>query len=395
MRQKIYLDNAATTQVDDRVLLSMLPCFSEEFGNASSLHSYGTRAKDILEKSRRKIASFIGSDPDEVIFTSGGTESNNLAIKGIAFAHRSKGNHIIVSAIEHDCVLNACKWLESQGFFITYLPVDSTGVVDLEELKKFINPKTIVVSVMHANNEIGTLQHIEEIGKICNSYNVPFHSDACQSFGKVPIDVRKSGLDLLTINSHKIYGPKGVGALYIRKGLKINPLLHGGGQESGLRSTTENIPGIVGFANAAKICVEGMENENKKLLGLRNKFTDFLYENFENAYINGNQENKLPGLVNFSFHGLEGETIRLLLLLDEKGIAVSAGSACSSNDKTNNASHVLQAIGLNQFEARGGIRVSFGRYSTEEDLERFKDALKESVSSLTSIFSGSSAFSRY
>ncbi|MGD0582725.1 MAG: cysteine desulfurase family protein [Bacteroidales bacterium] len=395
MRQKIYLDNAATTQVDDRVLLLMLPCFSEEFGNASSLHSYGTRAKDILEKSRRKVAYFIGSDPDEIIFTSGGTESNNLAIKGIASAHRSKGNHIIVSAIEHDCVLNACKWLESQGFFITYLPVDSTGVVDLDELKKFINPKTILVSVMHANNEIGTLQPIEEIGKICNIYNVPFHSDACQSFGKVPIDVRKSGLDLLTINSHKIYGPKGVGALYVRKGLKINPLLHGGGQESGLRSTTENIPGIVGFANAAKICFEGMENENKKLLGLRNKFIDFLYENFENAYINGHREQKLPGLVNFSFHGLEGETIRLLLLLDEKGIAVSAGSACSSNDKTNNASHVLQAIGLNQFEARGSIRVSFGRYSTEEDLERFKDALKESVSSLTSIFSGSSAISRY
>lgn len=395
MKQKIYLDNAATTQVDERVVLSMLPYYSEEYGNASSLHSFGTHAKQILDRSRRKLALLIGAEPDEIIFTSGGTESNNLALKGIAFANRAKGNHIIVSTIEHDCVLNVCKWLESQGFYITYLPVDNTGVVDLDELKKFINPKTILVSVMHANNEIGTIEPIEEIGKICNKHNVPFHSDACQSFGKIPIDVKKSGLDLLTINSHKIYGPKGVGALFIRKGINIIPLLHGGGQEAGLRSTTENLPGIVGFANASELCVEGMINENKNLLKLRNKLTDFLFENFENAYINGPRENKLPGLINFSFHGLEGETIRLLLLLDEKGIAVSAGSACSSNDKTHSTSHVLQAIGLNQFEARGSIRVSFGRYSTEEDLERFKDALTESINSLTSIFSGSSTFSRY
>ena len=387
MKQKIYFDNAATTQVDERVVLSMLPYHSEEYGNASSLHSYGTHAKEILDRSRRKLASFIGAEPDEIVFTSGGTESNNLALKGIAFANRSKGNHIIVSTIEHDCVLNVCKWLETQGFYITYLPVDNTGVVDVNELKKFINPKTILVSVMHANNEIGTLEPIEEIGQICKSFNVPFHSDACQSFGKIPIDVNESGLSLLSLNSHKIYGPKGVGALYVRKGLNLVPLLHGGGQEGGLRSTTENLPGIVGFANAAELCIEGIKTEINRLLGLREKLTDFLFETFENVYVNGAQENKLPGLINFSLHGLEGETIRLLLLLDEKGIAVSAGSACSSNDKTNNASHVLQAIGLNQFEARGGIRVSFGRYSTEEDLERFKIALTESINSLTSIFS--------
>ena len=387
MKQKIYLDNAATTQVDERVVLSMLPYHSEEYGNASSLHSYGTHAKEILDRSRRKLASFIGAEPDEIVFTSGGTESNNLALKGIAFANRSKGNHIIVSTIEHDCVLNVCKWLETQGFYITYLPVDNTGVVDVNELKKFINPKTILVSVMHANNEMGTLEPIEEIGQICKSYNVPFHSDACQSFGKISIDVNESGLSLLSLNSHKIYGPKGVGVLYVRKGLNIVPLLHGGGQEGGLRSTTENLPGIVGFANAAELCFEGIKTESNRLLGLREKLTDFLFETFENVYVNGAQENKLPGLINFSLHGLEGETIRLLLLLDEKGIAVSAGSACSSNDKTNNASHVLQAIGLNQFEARGGIRVSFGRYSTEEDLERFKIALAESINSLTSIFS--------
>jgi cysteine desulfurase len=390
MIQRIYLDNAATTQVDERVVLSMLPYHSEEYGNASSLHSYGTHAKEILERSRRKLATFIGAETNEIVFTSGGTESNNLALKGIAFANRSKGNHIIVSSIEHDCVLNACKWLETQGFFITYLPVDHSGRIDTAELKKFINPKTILVSVMHANNEIGTLEPIAEIGDICNYYNVPFHSDACQSFGKIPINVKKVGIDLLTINSHKIYGPKGVGALFVRKGTDIVPLLHGGGQESGLRSTTENLPGIVGFSNAAELCIEGMKTESSKLLRLRNNLTDFLFDNFDNVYINGSMDDKLPGLLNFSFHGLEGETMRLLLLLDEKGIAVSAGSACSSNDKTDHASHVLQAIGLNQFEARGSIRVSFGRYSTDQDLEKFKISLLESVNSLTSIFSGSS-----
>jgi cysteine desulfurase len=289
-------------------------------------------------------------------------------------------------------VLNVCKWLETQGFYITYLPVDSTGVVDVNELKKYINPKTILVSIMHANNEIGTLEPIAEIGQICKNYNVPFHSDACQSFGKIQIKVNEAGLDLLTINSHKIYGPKGVGALYVRKGVNIIPLLHGGGQESGIRSTTENLPGIVGFVNAAELCIEEMKTESSNLLRLRKNLTDFLFDNFDNVYINGSIDDKLPGLLNFSFHGLEGETMRLLLLLDEKGIAVSAGSACSSNDKTHNASHVLQAIGLNQFEARGSIRVSFGRYSTEEDLEKFKVALTESINSLTSIFSYKSSY---
>jgi cysteine desulfurase len=392
MKQRIYLDNAATTQVDERVVLSMLPYHSEEYGNPSSLHSFGTHAKEILDRSRRKLAAFIGAEPNEIVFTSGGTEANNLALKGIAFGNRSKGNHIIVSAIEHDCMLNACKWLETMGYYITYLPVDNKGVVDVNELKKYINPKTILVSIMHANNEIGTLEPIEEIGQICKSYNVPFHSDACQSFGKIPIKVNEAGLDLLTINSHKIYGPKGVGALYVRKGVNIVPLLHGGGQESGIRSTTENLPGIVGFVNAAELCIEGMKIESSTLLRLRKNLTDFLFDNFDNVYINGSIDDKLPGLLNFSFHGLEGETMRLLLLLDEKGIAVSAGSACSSNDKTHNASHVLQAIGLNQFEARGSIRVSFGRYSTEKDLEKFKVALTESINSLTSIFSYKSSY---
>jgi len=388
MQKRIYLDNAATTSVDERVVLSMLPFFSEEYGNASSLHSFGAHAKDILERSRRKLATLIGAAPEEIIFTSGGTESNNLAVKGMALANRHKGNHIIVSSIEHDCILNACKWLETQGFFVTRLQVDSNGVVDTEELRQVINKKTILVSVMHANNEIGTIQPVDEISSICREAGVPFHSDACQSFGKIPVNVSQPGIDLLSVNSHKIYGPKGVGALFVRKGLNLTPLFHGGGQEAGFRSTTENIPGIIGFVNAAELCNTGIHQEEVRLRILRNELRSFLEDNFENVYFNGHQENCLPGLLNFSFRGMEGETIRLLLLLDEKGIAVSAGSACSSNDKSHSASHVLQAIGRNPFEARGSIRVSFGRYSTTDDLQAFTKALTVTVGSLTSIFSG-------
>jgi len=385
MQKRIYLDNAATTCLDDRLLEVMLPLYSNQFGNSSSLHSYGVEAKNVLDHAHEQLAGFIGASPEELIFTSGGTESNNFAIKGIAFANRHKGNHIIVSSIEHDCIMNACKWLEEQGFYITYLPVDHDGIVDLDFLERAINPKTILVSVMYANNEIGTIEPIDEIGRICRAKNVLFHCDACQSFGKVPVDVVRSNIDLLTINSHKIYGPKGVGALYVRKGVAITPLLHGGGQEHGLRSTTENIPGIAGFAKAAEFCMNEMEKETVRLTRLRKKFTDFLFDEFENAYINGHEKQRLPGHVNFSFHGLEGETIRLLLLLDERGIAVSAGSACSSNHGSN-ASHVLQAIGLNPFEARGGIRISFGRFNTENELDYCIHALKQSVPELTGIF---------
>ena len=385
MQKRIYLDNAATTCLDDRLLEVMLPLYSNQFGNSSSLHSYGVEAKNVLDQAHEQLAGFIGASPEELIFTSGGTESNNFAIKGIAFANRHKGNHIIVSSIEHDCIMNACKWLEEQGFYITYLPVDHDGIVDLDFLERAINPKTILFSVMYANNEIGSIEPVDEIGRICRSKNVLFHCDACQSFGKVPVDVVRSNVDLLTINSHKIYGPKGVGALYIRKGVAITPLLHGGGQEHGLRSTTENIPGIAGFAKAAEFCMNEMEKETIRLTRLRKKFTDFLFDEFENAYINGHEKQRLPGHVNFSFHGLEGETIRLLLLLDELGIAVSAGSACSSNHGSN-ASHVLQAIGLNPFEARGGIRISFGRFNTEDELDYCLHALKQSVPELTGIF---------
>ncbi|MFA5815701.1 MAG: cysteine desulfurase family protein [Bacteroidales bacterium] len=386
MQPRIYLDNAATTCMDKRVLETMMPYFCDFYGNASSLHSPGAQAKEILDRSRSQIAGCIGAQPDEIILTSGGTEANNLAVKGIAFANRHKGNHIIVSSIEHDCVLNACKWLEEQGFSITYLPVDNLGLVDIETLNRVINLRTILVSVMNANNEIGTIEPVEEIGEICRQHNVYFHSDACQSFGKVPIDVNQANIDLLTINSHKIYGPKGVGALYIRKGTNITPLLHGGGQEAGYRSSTENIPGIAGFAKAAELCMLEMATETQKVTKFRNKLTDFLFSNYENVYINGHTEKRLPGHLSFSFHGMEGETIRLLFLLDEMGIAVSAGSACSSNHG-GDTSHVLQAIGLNPFEARGAIRVSFGRFTTEKDIDALTNALNSTVMQLNSIFS--------
>ncbi len=267
MKQSIYLDNAATTRIDGRVIEAMFPFLNDYYGNASSLHQIGTTVKDQIVKSRNQIAQFLKCESDEIIFTASGTEANNFAIKGVAFANRSKGNHIIVSSVEHDCVLNTCKWLETQGFFVTYLPVDNQGFIDLEFLKRCINPKTILVSIMHVNNEIGTIQPISEIAKICKEKNIYFHSDACQSFGKITVDIQN--IDLLTINSHKIYGPKGVGALVVKKNTNIAPLLHGGGQEFGLRSSTENIAGIVGFAKAVQLCFSEMEGEFDRVSSLQ------------------------------------------------------------------------------------------------------------------------------
>lgn len=385
-RKNIYLDNAATTPIDKRVLDFMMPYLSETFGNASSLHYFGTNAKESIDNFRNKIASMINAQYDEIIFTSGGTEANNLALKGIAFANKYKGNHIIVSAIEHDCVLNTCKWLESQGFYITYLPVDNQGFADLEKLKKLINPKTILVSVMHANNEIGTIQPIKEIGIICKERDVYFHTDACQSFGKIPVDVQAGNITLMSLNAHKIYGPKGVGCLFVKKNTNITPLFHGGGQEFGLRSTTENIAGIAGFAKAAEICSAEMEKETVRLTGLRDLIIKELKNSFEGFYLNGHPENRLANNINFGISGLEGETIRMLFLLDERGYAVSAGSACSNNDTTKSSSHVLQATGKNQYEARGAIRIGLGRFNTEEDVRAFIEAFTEIVSQLKPIF---------
>jgi cysteine desulfurase len=385
--RKIYFDNAATTQMDSRVFEVMIPYQLDTYGNASSLHSFGTQVKQSLDKLRSAMAGFINSQPDEIIFTSGGTEANNLALKGIAFANRSKGNHIIVSAIEHDCILNTCKWLETQGFYISYVSVDNDGLVDLDKLKHMINPKTILVSVMHANNEIGTIEPIEEIGNICAEQNVYFHTDACQSFGKVPIDVVKQNITLMSLNAHKIHGPKGIGCLFVKKDTNITPLFHGGGQEFGLRSTTENITGIAGFVKAAELCILEMEAENNRISALRDMIILEMENRFEGFYVNGSKILRLVNNLNFGISGMEGETIRLLLLLDEKGIALSAGSACSNNDTTKSASHVLQAIGKDPFEARGAVRLSLGRFNTEEEVIYFLEILEKTVLQLKSIFS--------
>jgi len=387
MKKRIYFDNAATTALDPRVLETMMPYFTQHYGNASSMHSFGVDAKVSLLNARKTVAECIHAQPEEIIFTSSGTEANNLALKGIALANRQNGMHIIVSAIEHDCILNTCRWLASQGFSISYLPVDRDGLVILSLLEKMIRKDTILVSVMHANNEVGTIQPIAAIGRICRDNGVLFHTDACQSFGKVPLNVAEQNIDLLTLNAHKIYGPKGIGALYLRKGLQITPMLHGGGQEAGRRSSTENIPAIVGFATAAEISMNEMRTEHDRISEMQDYLHDFLYKNYEDYYLNGHRSKRLPHNLNFSFHGLEGEAIRLLLLFDESGIAVSAGSACSSNDKSNNASHVLQAIGLNPFEARGAIRVSFGRYNTIDEVKTFTETIGSVVGQLNSIFS--------
>lgn len=386
-RNKIYLDNAATTQLDSRALEAMMPFLTDCYGNASALYASGTQAKEQLEDLRSKFAKTINAQSDEIIFTSGGTEANNLALKGIAFANRSKGNHIIVSAIEHDCILNTCKWLETQGFYITYLSVDREGFVDMEKLSRLINPKTILVSIMHANNEIGTIQPISRIGKLCKERGVYFHTDACQSFGKLPIDVIAQDITLMTMNAHKMYGPKGVGCLYIKKGVNIAPLLHGGGQEFGLRSTTENIAGIAGFVKAAELCMQEMETESKRLATLRNKLIQVLEDRFGGFYVNGSLSHRLPNNINFGISGLEGETIKLLLFLDEKGIAVSTGSACSNNDTTKSASHVLQAIGNDPFEARGAIRIGLGRFTSADDIDYFAETLTTIIKQLKPIFS--------
>ncbi|MEI6695429.1 MAG: cysteine desulfurase family protein [Bacteroidota bacterium] len=384
MKHEIYLDNAATTRIDQRVVDAMLPFFNDYYGNASSLHHFGLSVKDKIQTSRTQIAHCLKCEADEIIFTASGTEANNFALKGIAFANRGKGNHIIVSSIEHDCVLNTCKWLETQGFFVTYLPVSKQGSIDTELLKRCINPKTILVSVMHVNNEIGSIQDITEIANICKDRNVYFHSDACQSFGKIPLDIQN--IDLLTINAHKIYGPKGMGALVVKKGTSITPLLHGGGQESGMRSSTENIAGIVGFAKASTLCFTEMETEYKRISNFQKKLIAGLTDCIEGIYFNGDLTNRIPHNINFCISGLEGESIRLLFLLDKSGIAVSSGSACSSNGD-NPASHVLQAIGLNPFEARGSIRISLGRYNHESEINDFLVSLQAVISKLNPIFS--------
>jgi cysteine desulfurase len=371
----IYLDNASTTPVDGEVVKAMLPYFSEKFGNASSQHLTGQEAKRALEESRDIIAKSIGAKRDEIIFTGSGTESNNFALKGLFFANKdSDKKHIITTKIEHDCILNACKWLETQGAKITYLNVDKEGFVDIEELKKAITPQTLIVSIIHGNNEIGTIQDLKEIGKICHEKGVYFHTDACQSYTKTYLDVNKQNLDFVTLNAHKIHGPKGVGTLFIRKGIKLIPLLHGGGHEFGLRSSTENIPGIVGFAKAVKIA---KDSNIKYMERLRNKLIEGILK-IPNTQLNGARDERLCNNINVCFNNIEGEAIGGFL--DSYGISSSTGSACSSHSLE--PSHVLKAIGKSHVQINSSLRLSVSKFNTEEEIDYTLEVLNKIVDKL-------------
>lgn len=363
----VYLDNNATTPVDPRVLEAMLPYFKDKFGNAASIHhQFGWHASDAVQNARAEIAESINADPKEIIFTSGATESDNIAIKGIAELYSEKGKHIVTSRTEHKAVLDTCQWLESKGYEITYVPVDEYGLVDLEILEKTIRDDTILVSIMTANNETGTIAPVEKIGEICGAKDVFFHSDATQGLGKIPIDVEKMQVDLLSISAHKIYGPKGIGALYLRrKGKRVRcaPIIHGGGHERGMRSGTLNVPGIVGFAKAASIAKNEMKTESGRLQKLRDKLHNELADKLESVTLNGHPKNRLPNTVNLSFAWVEGEG----LMLGMPKIAVSSGSACTSASLE--PSHVLRAMGIMDVLAHNSIRFSLGRFNTEEEID--------------------------
>lgn len=383
---RIYMDHSATTPVAPEVLEAMLPYFTEKFGNASSLHSFGLEAKEALEASREKVAELLGAKPDEIIFTSGGTESDNLALKGIAYRNREKGKHIITTTIEHPAILEVCHKLETQGFEVTYLQVTNEGFVDPAALETAIRDDTILISVMHANNEIGTIQPLKEIGRIAAERDIYLHTDAVQSTGKIPIDVNDMGLDLLSLSAHKLYGPKGVGALYVRKGTRVESITQGGGHERNLRSGTENVAGIVGLASAAELCRQTMANEAQRLTVLRDRLAKLVLDNVKDCWINGSMKQRLPSNLNFGFKYVEGES--LLLFLDSKGIAVSTGSACSS--KKLEPSHVLLALGLNPVECHGSLRITMGRSNKEEDV----DFVAKSITEAVERFRGISALGR-
>jgi cysteine desulfurase len=383
IRFPIYLDNHATTPIDPRVLDAMLPYFTEKFGNsASRQHQFGWEAEAGVELARKQIAELINANPKEIIFTSGATESINLALKGIALAYSEKGKHIITTQIEHKAVLDTCKRLEKWGFKVDYVQVDKYGLVDPDEIKKIITKETILVSVMFANNEIGTVEPIEEIGKICAEMNVLFHTDAAQALGKIPIDVQKMNIDLMSMSAHKLYGPKGVGALLIKKKMpkiKIVPIIDGGGHENGLRSGTLNVPGIVGFGKACEIAKNEMKEESERLRKLRDKLQNEIMSKLNDVYLNGHPEKRLPNNLNLSFDGVESEAI----MMGMKEIAVSSGSACSSTSIEK--SHVLKAIGLNDDLIAGAIRFGLGRFNTEEEIDYAINRVVEVVNNLRNI----------
>lgn len=378
MDKLIYMDHAATTPVKKEVLEEMLPYFSDKFGNPSSVYALGRESKKAVEEARERVAAALGATSGEIYFTSGGSESDNWAIKGTAYANKSKGNHIITSAIEHPAVLHTCKYLENDGFEVTYLPVDSDGLISVEDLKNAIRPQTILVSIMFANNEIGTIQPIKEIGKITREKGIYFHTDAVQAIGNIKIDVEDMNIDLLSLSAHKFYGPKGIGALYIKKNVKITSFIQGGGQEKGRRASTENVAGIVGLGKAIDLASQNLDNYNEKLLKMKNMLVDGIMKKIPFVRLNGHPEKRLPGNANFSFEFIEGES--LLLMLDMKGIAGSSGSACSSGSL--DPSHVLLAIGLSHEIAHGSLRLTLGESNTEDDVNYVLEILPPIVERL-------------
>ena len=373
MKKKIYLDYASTTPIDPRVYEAMIPYFQEKFGNTMSFHSFGREAQIALDNSRRVIAKMIKANSDEIIFTGSATESNNLALKGLAFSKKEKG-HIIISSIEHPCIMESASWLEKRGFSITKIGVDKYGKVDPKEIKQAIRDNTILVSVMHASNEIGTIQPIAEIGKMCRDNDILFHTDATQTLGNIEIDVEKMNIDMMTASAHKMYGPKGVGLLFLRKGVKIEALLHGGGQEFSLRSSTVNVAGVVGFAKACEIATNEMDKDNKRISKLRDKLVSSLLK-IENSFLNGHPKERLANNINMRFSFVEGES--LVMRLDIDGISVSTGSACSS-DKLE-PSYTLIATGLRADETHGSLRISLGRWTTEEEVDFISRKLPEII----------------
>ncbi len=376
--KRIYMDHAATTPAHPEVIGAMAPYFSDIFGNPSSIHSFGQEARSAVEEAREKVASLINAKKEEIVFTSGGTESDNFAIKGVAFANSKKGNHIITTPIEHHAITEPCEFMKTLGFDITYLPVDGYGMVDPEDVKRALTDKTILVSVMHANNEIGTIQPIDEIGRITREAGVYFHTDAVQTAGAIPVDVNKMNVDLLSISAHKLYGPKGIGCLYIKKGTKMVPFMHGGGQEKNRRGSTENVPGIVGFGKAAEIAVKELDARQAHLLPLRDKLIKGLSEKIDHSLLNGHPTKRLPNNISMCFEFVEGES--MLLNLDMEGIASSTGSACSS--ATLEPSHVLLSIGRPHAIAHGSIRFSLGRMTTEKDVDTVLDVFPKIVDKL-------------
>jgi len=376
--KRIYLDYAATTPTHPEVVKAMLPYFTDAFGNPSTIYSYGLEARGAIEEARSKVADLIGARDVEITFTSGGTEANNFAIMGVAYANENKGNHIITTLIEHAAVINTCKFLERRGFTITRLPVDGYGLVTPDDVRRAITGKTVLISVMHANNEIGTIEPIAEIGKIAKEAGIYFHTDAVQTTGHLPIDVNQLGVDLLSMSAHRLYGPKGVGALYIRRGTKLLPFMHGGEQERWRRASTENVPGIVGFGRAAELARQEMGQEAERLTCLRDKLIKGVLERIDHTRLNGHPVKRLPNNVNISVDFVEGEA--MLLNLDLEGICAATGSACASSSLS--PSHVLLAIGLPPEQAHGSIRFSLGKWTTEEEIGRVLEVLPRIVAKL-------------